>query len=537
MLLTVCVAFGALAALLKQPLIVGFLIGGIVVGPQVTGLVGESEQVLLLATVGIALLLFVVGLKLDIGLIRRVGPVALVAGLGQVAATGAIGFLLALLLGIQTVPAIYVAIALAFSSTVIVVKLLSDKRETADLHGRIAIGILIVQDLLVIFAMIGLNAFGGLEERGVAQGVAILLRGGLFLVGLGAIMRWVLPSLLHRMAHNPELMMLFAIAWAVALGAAGEALGFSVEAGAFLAGVSLASTPYRDAIGNRLTSVRDFLIVFFFIELGILLDISNALEQIGPAIALSLFVLVGKPLLVTAIMGRMGYPKRVSFLTGVTLGQISEFSLILAALGVSLGQIDGSTLGLITAVGLITIGSSAYVIDKSHWIYGRLSGPLGIFERRRVVKPDEFDLDLRPEIIVFGLGRFGGALMERLVESGIDVLGLDIDPATMRRRTAQGFRVIYGDAEDPEVPASLPLANVRWIVSTLRRNDANIALMQALRHRGYQEGFAAAADGQRASAALHDAGVTTVLLPFQDAAAEAADILTRDLPERDIQAL
>jgi Kef-type K+ transport system membrane component KefB len=327
-ILLVSAIVGAIGLRLRQPLIVAFIAVGILVGPSAFGWVIPSEEMELLAELGIALLLFVVGLKLDLHLIQSMGSVALATGLGQVAFTSIGGFLISLLLGFAPLTAVYIAVALTFSSTIIVVKLLSDKREIDSLHGRIALGFLIVQDLVVVLVMIGLSALG--DDADLSLGMTLLqlgLKGGLLLLGIGGMMAFVLPKLLNHLARSQELLLIFAIAWAVVLSALSEVLGFSSEVGAFLAGISLASTRYRDAIGSRLVSIRDFLLLFFFVDLGAHLNLSLLGAQIVPALVLSLFVLIGNPAIVMAIMGYMGYRKRTSLLSGLTVAQISEFSL------------------------------------------------------------------------------------------------------------------------------------------------------------------------------------------------------------------
>jgi Kef-type K+ transport system membrane component KefB/K+/H+ antiporter YhaU regulatory subunit KhtT len=265
--------------------------------------------------VGIALLLFVVGLKLDVTMVRTVGPVALATGVGQVVFTSVIGFFITLALGFAPLPALYIAVALTFSSTIIIVKLLSDKREIDALHGRIAVGFLIVQDVAVILAMIGLTALGAgtgaaAGARLASQVLRVIVTGAAFLGVLLLVMRWGLPRLVAAVARSSELLVLFGIAWALALAALGERLGFSREVGAFLAGVALASTPYREAIAGRLVSVRDFLLLFFFIDLGARLDLSLLGATVVPSLVLSAFVLVGNPLIVMAIMGAMAAVRR-----------------------------------------------------------------------------------------------------------------------------------------------------------------------------------------------------------------------------------
>lgn len=529
-LLLVAAVIGAICVRLRQPLIVAFIVVGILVGPSVLGWVSADDQVDLLAKLGIALLLFVVGLKLDPHIIRTMGTVALATGLGQVTFTSVIGYLIAIALGLTSVTALYVAVALTFSSTIIIVKLLSDKREVDALHGRIAIGFLIVQDIVVVLAMIGLTALG--ETNDVAslgwEAIEVLVKGGLFIAAIGLLMRYVLTPLTHQLARSPELLVLFAIAWAVALGAAGVYLGFSKEVGAFLAGVSLASTPYRESIGARLVSLRDFLLLFFFIDLGAGLELATLGAQVMPAIILSLFVLVGNPLIVMIILGAMGYRKRTGFLAGLTVAQISEFSLILGALGLSLGHIDADTMGLITLVGLVTICASTYMILYSHPLYERISPWLGVFERKRAHREEAQDRNTEVngyDVVLFGLGRFGAGIAQELQQRDHRVLSVDFDPDLVRRHEEGDYAVRYGDAENPEFLATLPLGQVCWVLSSLREMPINLALLHGLREQDYNGKIAVTANTARDAEQLKDAGADLVLIPYADAAAKAVDNL------------
>jgi Kef-type K+ transport system membrane component KefB len=523
-------ALGGLAAqLLRQPLLVAFIAVGIGVGPSGLALVGHGAEVELFAELGIALLLFIVGLKLDLHVIRTVGPVALASGMGQVLFTSVVGYGIALLLGMSHITALYVAVALTFSSTIIIVKLLSDKREVDALHGRIAIGFLIVQDLVVVLVMIGLTAFGradGESSLGV-EALLILAKGAGMLAVVALLMRYVLPKVLRWLARSSELLMVASIAWAVLGASAGAALGFSHEVGAFLAGVSIASTLYREQVAARLVSLRDFLLLFFFIELGASLELATLGAQVMASAVLSVFVLIGNPLIVMAIMGYMGYRKRTGFLAGLTVAQISEFSLILAALGLSLGHIDREAVGLITLVGLVTISASTYMIIYSHPLYERLAPYLTWFER--AVTHRELDGGVGSEgvvdVLLIGLGRFGAALASNLRARGCSLLVVDFDPEIVTRHSSDGYTVHYGDAEDPELIASLPLARARWVVSTVRDRAINRALLHSLRHQGYQGRVALSASDPQTGRSLEAEGAHLVFIPYSDAAKEAADRL------------
>ncbi|MFA5423779.1 MAG: cation:proton antiporter [Phycisphaerae bacterium] len=530
--LAIAAAVGAVGLKLRQPLIISFLFAGILVGPSALGLVKGANEIELLASIGISLLLFVVGLRLDIGMIRTVGPVALATGLGQVAFTSLVGFAIAMFMGMRVVTAVYVAVALTFSSTIIIVKLLSDKKEIDSLHGRIAVGFLIVQDIVAILALIGLTAFGsGQQERSfLTESLWVLAKGILMLGTIAVLIRWVLPRAVNYIARSQELLVLFAITWAILLSSSADLLGFSKEVGAFLAGVSLASTRERDAIGARLVVLRDFMLLFFFINLGAQLDVSALKAELGKAFIFSGFVLIGNPLIVMAIMGWMGYRKRTGFMSGLAVAQISEFSLILAALGLSLGHIDSSAMSLITLVGLVTICASTYMILYSGPLYARLSPFLGIFERKNCYR--ECDSGSQPEaaddnlIIVMGLGNYGGAIASKLLQHGWHLLAVDFDPQALERGNRMKMPVLYGDIADPELLAQLPLDKAKWVLCSIRDRNINMTLMNLLREKGFTGRIALTAADPAQAKELNRLGAHVVLRPFSDAAEQAVEAVT-----------
>ncbi len=511
---------GLVGRFLRQPLIVAFIGVGILVGPWGLDLLESIDKVHLLAELGIAILLFAIGLKLDLTLIKSTGKVALLTGLGQVLFTSFFGYIIAVAFGFSTMTALYVAVALTFSSTIIIVKLLSDKKEIDSLHGQISIGFLIVQDIVVVLVMIFLSALGAGTASSPAFDIAIVvLKGFGMLAVIGLLMRYVLPHLIKLLGNSQELMVLFAISWAISLAAVGDWLGFSKEVGAFLAGVSLASTEYREIISGRMTTLRDFLLLFFFINLGAELDLSLIGEQIKPAVVFSLFVLLGNPLIVLVIMGIMGYKKRTSFLAGLAVAQISEFSLILAALGLHLGHIDDNTMGLITLVGLITIGLSTYMILYSHQIFEFLSPLLGIFEKKdpfresmvKKLEKEHFD------VIVIGLGRYGNNVAKSLERAGKKVMGVDFDPGAVERWRKKGRTAQFGDAEDPDLPETLPLKKVKVIISTLSDFEINLHLLNIIRHHDYDGKIVLTQHHAGNAKKLIDAGADMILFPFVDA--------------------
>ncbi|HOV91142.1 MAG TPA: cation:proton antiporter [Syntrophorhabdaceae bacterium] len=534
---------GVIIMVLRQPLIIAFLITGALSGPSLFSLIKSHEQVELLAQIGISILLFVVGLRLDLRLIRTTGPVALATGLGQIIFTTILGFFIAYAMGFSIIGSLYISVALTFSSTIIIVKLLSDKKEIDALHGRIAVGFLIVQDIVAILAMIILTAIGGgisVQDSATIKIIGILAKGLGLLVAIGIMIRFVLPKFTKLLAFNQELLVLFAIAWAVFLSATGDYLGFSKEVGAFLGGISLASTGYRELIAARLVSIRDFLLLFFFIDLGSRIDLSIAGPQIPNAIYMSLFVLIGNPLIVMAIMGFMGYRRRTGFMAGLTVAQISEFSLILTTLGLSLGHINIEAMSLVTLVGIITICLSSYMIIYSGTLYKWLFPFLKIFERKHPYRENiTTDMCQVPEVdmLIIGLGNYGSNLATHLLERKKRIAGVDFDPHALEIWRSKGIPVIFGDVGDPEFIDNLPIHCSAWIVSTIRDRDLNMTLLHLLRERRYEGKIALTATNEEESTLYSSHGAHVILKPFIDASEEAADSLTEamDLFPKDIE--
>ena len=512
LILALAVAAGAIAKLLRQPVVVSFIIVGILAGPTAFNLVEGAEEIRLFAKFGIAILLFLVGLKLDFHMIRSTGKVALVAGLSQVAFTAAVGFGIAMLFGFEATTAFYIAVALTFSSTIIIIKLIGDKRELDTLYGRIAVGILIVQDILVVAAMVVIVTIGNPGEGSVVTDLVVTLASSAVFLGVIAFAsKFVLEKVLDWISKSPELTLLFGVAWAIVLAAISILIGLSMEIGAFVAGVSLASTAYRESLGARMVSLRDVMLLFFFIELGASLTFADALGQLWPAIVLSVFVLVGKPLIVFAIMGWMGYRSITSFRTGVALAQISEFSLILIALGYSLGQVDSAVLSLVTLVAVFTITVSSYLILYTDKLFPLMQGFMHLFERGKASAVDEESQSLSFDAIVIGSGRFGTEVISGLISSGSSVLAVDLDPDALARARELGAETLFGDVGDPDFAKMLPIHQTGTLICTAPDRSTNTLLLESLKSLDYGgDLYLTALDNQTAEMFAKEDRVTTI---------------------------
>ncbi len=514
---------------LKQPLIIGYMLAGVLISNWDLPYFTFTEEISLLSKIGVSVLLFLVGLKLDIGMLKSMGKIALATGIGQIIFTSFFGYFICLALGYTHLSSFYIAIALTFSSTIIIVKLLSDKKEIDSLHGRIAIGLLIVQDIAVILIMLFISAtkqFHSVSDLG-SNLVAIILSLAVWGLIIFLFMRYVISLWTKRLSGSRELLLLFSVSWALIWSCLGELFGFSYEIGAFAAGMMLASTPYSTAIGARLVPLRDFLIPFFFLDLGAFFKIGILQEQIIPGIMLSLFVLVGNPLIVMAIMGYMGYRKRTGFLTGLTVAQISEFSLIFAALGVSLGHIGGEDMNLIAIVGLLTIALSTYLIVYSHTLYDMLASYLGIFERKVPFAENWQQLteSATKDVLLFGLGAYGSELSQSLMKSGLTLTAIDFDQQSLDHAKKLKIDCYYGDAEDSEFIDSLPLNHFKWIINTISTPGLSALIVNSLKEGGYEGKIAITVYKKYQEQHHLEKEVDLILNPFKDAAVEASDLL------------
>lgn len=506
-IVVIAAALAGLARMLKQPPILGYILTGLVVGTLI-----QDGAFALFAHVGISLLLFMVGLNLNPNVIKHVGKVSLITGVGQVLFTSIIGYAIARLLGFDAIPALYLAVALTFSSTIIILKLLADKHDLDTLYGKISIGFLIVQDIIVVFILLFVSSMTQPVDTVTLlfQTITLLI---VTLSALYLISKYVLPGLLRRVARNHEYLLLFSIAWCFALAASFYAFNFSMEIGALLAGITLSMTPYRHEINSKMKPLRDFFLIIFFITLGSQTNFAAMNAYILPIILFSLFILIGNPLIVMILMGIMGYTKRNSFLAGLTVAQISEFSLILISLGVSLGHLHPDMLSIVTIIGLLTIGTSTYLILNANKIYKQLSPLLTIFERHGKKKDEHaYNVD-KYDVVLFGYNRIGYTLLKSFKKLKKKLLVIDYDPDVIKTLTDKGIPNIYRDANDEEFLEDLTFDKVDMVVSTIPTEETNHAIIKALRAQNERSIIICVSHSIDEAMRLYEAGATYILLP------------------------
>jgi hypothetical protein len=327
------------------------------------------------------------------------------------------------------------------------------------------------------------------------------------------------------MAGSQELLFVFSAVWALALASIFAALGFSIEIGALVAGVSLASSSYAEEMSSRLKPLRDLFVMIFFLLLGSRLDLSQIGTQIVPAIVLSIFVLIGNPLIMIVLMNALGYSKKIGFMAGLTVAQISEFSLILAALGFRVGHLDSSVMSLITLVGLITIAGSTYLILYADQLFVKFSPILDLL---LLIKPksalEKNDIR-RAEILLVGYDRVGSTFVKSLAKLKKPLFVVDYNPESVERLAELGIEGKYGDLSDPAFVESLPLINLKLIVSTMPDYKSNLELLLRIRRAGGHGIYMVIAQTVREARELYANGANYVILPHHLGALHAARII------------
>ena len=528
LVVVVAVGFGFLAHLLRQPVVVGFITGGLVIGYFKTFQLAHTAYLESLAAIGIALLLFLVGIEMNFKEWRKASGLALLVGLGQVVFTFGAGYLVSIALGFNTLASFYIAAAITLSSTIIVVKLLSEKRDLKSLYGQVTIGILLLQDFVAILLLLFLT---GLETDGGGfgfQGFTALykLAGLVIFVALASR---ILPRILNLINRSGELLYLFSIAWVLGVSALAVMIGLSIEAGGFLAGLALATSAEHFQISSRLRPLRDFFIILFFVILG-----TRAIEGLGgvellPAGILILFVLVGTPLIVLLVMGAIGYRSRTSFLAGVAVAQVSEFGFIIAALGNRLGHITNAETSLITLVGLATIFISSYFIVHNHRLYEVLRPIVKLFEfRQSLMEEMPPDVQLKNHVVLIGIHRMGQSILRALIDAKANFVALDFDPTVAKSLIKTGAPVVYGDINDSEIREKIALAKARVIISTAPEFADNLLILEEVRRKKSAAKTILTAEDEWSARELYKEGADYVILPRFLGGQELAKVISQD---------
>jgi len=519
--------------LLKQPTILAYILTGVIVGPFGQLQFGNQEIFRTLAEFGITFLLFMVGLELKFNDIRSVGKIAVITGISQIVFTSIVGYAIALLLGFSSLAALYIAVALTFSSTIIIVKLLSDKKDLNSLYGKISVGFLLVQDFVAILILMVLSGFSrtnGTAISFVDFGI-VLLKGFLLFAVIVYLSRNIFPRLTDIIARSAETLFLFSIAWAFFVSAvvSSAPIGFSIEIGGFLAGLALANSSENFQIAARIRALRDFFITIFFVLLGMNMLFTDIGAIFLPALILAAFVLIGNPIIVMVIMGFLRYRKRTSFFAGLTVAQISEFSLIVVFLGNKLGHIPNEVVALVTMVAVITFTVSSYMILGNNTLYRWLSRYLNIFERKDAHEEQIGNHKIFKEhIVLVGGNRIGQSILDALKGSGRSVVVIDFDPDIIKRLEGQNINSFFGDITDLDIQEIAQIESAKLVVSTVPDLEDNLLLVKGVRHKNQKVKIIVVAQDQGEAGELYKAGVDYVVLPHLAGGRHIAKVISEN---------
>lgn len=512
------------ARLIKQPMILGYIIAGFIAGPHLTGLISSTETIELLSHLGIAFVLFIVGLEMDLNRIKNSGIKSAAIGLGQVAFTGTAGYALALFLGFSAIESLYVAAALTISSTMVVIKLLSDRGILDTLYGRIILGILLVQDVIAIFLLALLPTLEASGGSIWVIAVISLAKGALLFMVAYLAAKFVLPVLFNFSARSTELLFLSTVSWLFAFSFLADWLGYSAEIGAFIAGVTLASSSYKFEMLGRARTLRDFFVTVFFVSLGMQIAIpdTNIESMIIHVMLLSAFIILWNTLVVTGLALLAGYNKRISIMAGLPLGQVSEFSLILVVMGTKLGHVSSSLSALIVTVAAITITSTTYVVKYNGQICGFICR---LFHIRNV--PEQKPHRQKFDVVLCGYNRIAYGIFRKLKKLRKSVLVADFNPDVIKRLKSLRIPCAYGDIMGKEFIEKLNVSNAEMLVSTIPGYEENQLLIREARKASQDVRIIVTSNSVDSALKLYHSGANYVIFPQLLGGEHVAELLEK----------
>ncbi|HEY7037722.1 MAG TPA: cation:proton antiporter [Methylomirabilota bacterium] len=526
---------GHVARLIRQPLLLGYIAGGVALSPQMgLGLVTSPENIDLIAEIGLILLLFIIGLEIDVRELRRLGGSMLGLGVGQFVICSLLGIPFFWWLGYRVegghFDLVYLAIVISLSSTLIVVKLLREKFELKILSGRLTLGVLVVQD---IWAILFMAVQPSLDDPGVLR-IAGSIVGGAVLVGVAFLgSRFVLAPLLEVSASRPELVLISSVAWCFGISAVAHQLGLSREMGALIAGVSISAFPYGSDVISKVTGVRDFFVTLFFVALGMKVPIPTG-EVLGQALLIVVFVFVSRLVAVVPTVALLGDGLYAGVVASLNLAQISEFSLVILTLGAGYGHVSAHAGAVVLTAMILTSLISPYVIGWNDRIARVLLRP---FERWRGATSGggPGGLGRAPlEIVLLGHFRIAQAVLDLVEDQAPELKNritlVDYDANRAHAVMARGFRWEYGDLANPDALEHIGIEDARMVVTTISdtflRGISTRRLVTNLRRMAPHAVIVMTGEEKTDAHDLLEAGADHVLIPGEITGERILELLT-----------
>lgn len=512
--------FGYLVLRLNLPLVVAYLVAGVSLS-----LVSHFDPHTLgifkfLPDLGIAFVLFLIGMELDLREMRALGKPVIFASLGQIIISTLAGYAIAGLLGVDQTIGVYVGLGLSFSSTLVVIKLLLDKRDLASLYGKLSLGILLIEDLVAIIALMLISLSSNFSFGSASFFVPLLVLAGkaVILFALTFVLsRYILEHIFDAIAKSVELLFLTAITWCFVFITVAMLLDFSVVIGAFLAGVALASSPYHLQIQGKIKPLRDFFVTMFFVYLGTEIKVLDVASTWHLILALTAYAIIIKPLIYILILGIFGFRKHTLFQTGLNLSQISEFSLVVILVGVEHGVLPQVILSVMAMVAVVSIILSSILISHSKRLYRMFSFLLPFFEHATKVHylESKVEKQLEDHVIIIGAHRLGGPVVDYLTRQKIDFVVVDFNPHIVEELRRKGVNIIYGDASDPEILENIQLEKSRLIISTASDIVDNEFLLLECRRKRVGAKIIVRAQNSENAKELKRMGADFIIMPEQ----------------------
>lgn len=525
--LVAAIAGGMLARRLRLPVILGYLAGGVAVGPFGLGWVHETDTINSLANIGVVLLLFAIGLEFSLKELLKMGKVAILGGIAQIVLTAAVGFILGRAVGLTSVGAVFFGFIIALSSTMVVLKLLMDRGEIDTIHGRVMLGILLVQDLSVVPMMVIMPAIGG--QAGalwVSLGIAAVKAVG-FIAGMLALGYWVLPWLLKRVAgqRSRELFFLTVVVICVAAAFGTVELGLSAAFGAFTAGLLLSQSGFARQAFADILPLRDTFAAFFFVSLGLLANRDYVFNNLGTIAFVVAVVIAVKFVISSAIVRIFGYSHKTVLMVGTGLINIGEFSFIIALMGVGMTPplFSDGVYNLIVASAIITMLLTPFAMSFNSFLYRRMSQQSWF---ARFMTKDSEDAwnsgapELTRHAVICGYGAIGGRVAAVLEKQKFSYLVIELDPNLVAQARARGIPVIYGDASNPEILAHAGLDKARVLICTIPDYVATEMTARNAQKINPKLDIIARVHRDADAELLRGVGVTELVLPFFEGSLE-----------------
>ena len=513
--LSLIIVIGAAVALLMrivgQPLLIGHIITGIIVGPAVLHVAKSADTLHLFADIGIALLLFIIGLGLNPRVVKEVGRTAAFVGGSQVAIITVLGWIVGRSFGLSSNEGLFLGASLAISSTIIILKLISDKKEQGRLYGKIAVSVSLVQDIIAIALVVVTSSTSAGHSLAFGSLVSLVFKAAVVGWLIYIVSYKVLPHFAKIIAGNQEFLFLFAIAWGLGSAALFSKIGLSSEIGALLAGICLAPLTYAQEVAARLRPLRDFFLIVFFISLGSNLLFHSLGSMLGLVVASIAIAVILKPLVAMAVLGFLGYTKRTSFKAAVALAQISEFSIVLIIIAQNKGLISSQVVSAIILMTLVSIAASTYMITFSDRLFGIFEPYLNFFERKKI-EGEQLPTQ-NNELVLFGYQRGGHEFINLFKKLKKKYVVIDYDPEVIDIIEHRKINYLYGDATDTELLEEAGLGHAKLVVSTIPDFEINQFLLGWLGHKNPRAVAIMHTDDPLEAAKLYEAGASYVILP------------------------